>query len=450
MLLEFAFLLSKKIKMKKLIYLLLLSSLLLATARAQPPVKLITRPIDINRPIKNLPVTYDFSRIKMCIDRSPVAGNLPARNFNAVKLPVTINSDGSYTKIGVSRQPLAGETVKMWDPGQTITVFLSTSNGSDIIREKVKFYARQWESIANIKFDFINSFNTAQIKVEFDNDNRSWSWVGRDVLFNPLKLYTIHFGMFTASSNEDEFKSVIQHEFGHALGFIHEHQSPAGGGIQWDKEKVYAYFAGAPNNWSRSDVDFNIFNKYSKTTTNFSTYDPFSIMHYAFPAELTTNGAGTPSNTDFSVIDRQYAKQLYPFPVNPSNATGTLRTGDDCDLVDFFVEYNVVPADKIEIKIQLGQNNNKTVTWWKQIAIPLKNNTESLLWVQNHSLIASENRSIASMQLNVADIDVSKSIAFWKAKFLGVHTLLNFRWDVLPALPGGSRVSLIWKNDTCL
>ena len=416
---------------------------------AQPPVKMMERPVTINRTIKNLPATYDFSRIKMCVDRPAVNGNLPERNFAAVKQPPRINNDGSYATVGVTRQPLAGETNKMWDPGQTITVFISPNNASDFIRDKVRFYARQWENIANIKFDFSSGFSNAKIKVEFAADNRSWSWIGRDVLFNPLQLYTVHFGMFDNGSSEDEFRRLIQHEFGHALGFIHEHQSPAGGGIQWDKEKVYAYFAGPPNNWSRADVDFNIFDKYSRSTTNFSAYDPLSIMHYSFPAELTTNNQSTPSNTDFSTIDRQYARQLYPFSVTPANATGTLRTGDDCDLVDFSVQYNAVAADKVEFILQLGEANAKKVTWWKQVGIPRTNNTETFLWVQNHSLIKEENRTYFAMQIPVNEIDINKGISFSKAKLLGIHTLLNYKWNVLPAIKGGCRITLTWNKDVC-
>ena len=35
-------------------------------------------------------------------------------------------------------------------------------------------------------------------------------------------------------------QSTVMHEFGHALGLIHEHQSPFKGGFEWDKDEVGA------------------------------------------------------------------------------------------------------------------------------------------------------------------------------------------------------------------
>lgn len=402
-----------------------------------------------NKQLQTITPGYDFTRIKTCVDAKPFSFNLPARNFSAVKAPPKINSDGSVSQVGVVRQPLAGETNKMWDPGQIITVFLSTANGSELMRQKVRQYAPLWEAYANIRFQFVTEKRNATIKVGFVNDNKFWSVVGKDALFNPFGDNTMNFGAFNSSTTEEEFRRVILHEFGHALGFIHEHQSPAAG-IPWDKEKVYAFYAEEPMKWTRGEVDFNLFQKYSRTTTNFSAYDQQSIMHYPIDAGLTTDGSSTSWNNNLSATDKSFATAMYPFPPVAGTTTGNLRTNDDCDDVQFTVEYNVVPADKIEFNLQLGQSGNKKVTWWKQIGIPRTNGTETNLWVQNHSLIPSENRTVISEQIPFNEINTGKGISFWKAKLLGVHTLLAYKWNVLSALKGGCRVTLSWNRDSCL
>ena len=194
----------------------------------------VTQPVLVNNQpavIKNTVLTnpvYDFSKVKICVDKiQPVNNNLPPRRSSAGAPLPAINSDGTLSKVGVIQQPLSTATEKMWNPGDVITVFLATANGSDFIREQVKQFARVWEQHANIKFDFTTDFDAAKIKVGFFKNGQSWSWVGRDVLFNPLQFYTMNFGWFDAATLPEEFSSTVTHEFGHALGFLHEQQSPA-------------------------------------------------------------------------------------------------------------------------------------------------------------------------------------------------------------------------------
>lgn len=392
--------------------------------------------------------SYDFTDLKICVDQPSLANNLPPR-INSAGQPIPkINSDGSLSTPGVIRQGLVAATEKMWNPGDVITVYLSTSNGSDRIRDRVIHYAREWEQYANIKFDFITDFTAAKIKVGFFSTKQSWSWVGRDALFNPFKKYTMNFGSFDHSTAETEFSRTIIHEFGHALGFHHEHQSPASP-LEWDLPKTYKYFKDE-NNWSEDEVNKNVINKYSQSNTNYSSYDPMSIMHYFFPKDLLLNSAGVGGSYILSGTDIDYARYWYPFPPKGSFSQGNLRTNDDCDDVFFTVEYDVVAADQVEFILSLGETNTKKVTWWKQIGIPVTINTETVLWVQNHSLIKEENRTRASLQVPVNEIDNNKGISFWKAKFLGVHTLLSYKWNVLPAVRGGCRITLSWNKDSCL
>ena len=372
--------------------------------------------------------------------------NYPDRNFSAVKPLPKINPDGTLSKVAVTRQKLAGETNKMWDPGQTLYVYIDPNNSTQEFRDSIMKYAREWEKYANIKFQEVFRMQEAQIKIGFKNDG-NWSDIGKDALKRGIYEETMNYEK-SIYLNWTELRALVLHEFGHALGFIHEHQSP-NAGINWDREKVYAYYAKAPYFWKKDQVDINIFNRYSTISTNYSAYDSLSIMHYRIPASLTLDGKGTRKNFVLSDMDKYYARLLYPFPPTPGNAFGILRTGDDCDEIVFNVEYNVIKKDEIEFVLMLGSDRGKDVTWWKQIGIPLTWNRENKLWVQNHSLIPQENRRYATVRLLASEIDRSKGITFWKAKLFGVQTLLGYQWKVWEALPGGTRVTLSWNKDSC-
>lgn len=411
------------------------------TAKLAAPVRL--------KNIYNAPGNLsNLINARTCTDLPPVSSRpLPPRAATNAATYIKIDANGNIAAVAVSRQPLATYTEKMWEPGEVITVGFNISGGSLDLIEKVKYYAKEWELYANIRFAFQNNSN-GMIRVGFQPGG-SASLIGRDALLAPANQTTMNFGWLATTTDASQIRQVILHEFGHALGFIHEHQS-TGTAIPWDREKVYTYYAQPPNNWSRAQVDQNIFNKFSYTSTNYSSFDPYSIMLYPVPAELTTDGSHIDWNGQLSAVDKQYAALYYPFPALPPPARGTLKTGDDCDEIGFTVEYGVVPRDKVEFYFELGQQNGKAVTWWKQIGIPLKNNNQSLLEIQNHSLIASENKTSASVQLTADQLDKYRGISFAKAKALGIHTPLSYTWNVLPAISGGCRVRLSWKKDSCL
>ena len=108
-----------------------------------------------------------------------------------------------------------------WTVGTTIKVSLNGSTSA--IRNKVIQYAREWEKYANIKFNFVTNDNTAKIRVSFVSGDGSWSYIGKST---PSTGATMNFGWLTASTADSEYSRVVIHEFGHALGMIHEHQHP--------------------------------------------------------------------------------------------------------------------------------------------------------------------------------------------------------------------------------
>ena len=199
-------------------------------------------------------------------------------------------------------------TSKKWPKGSVITVRLY--GGSTKVRQKVTQYAQQWSNYANITFKFVTS-GKAQIRVTFTQGAGSYSYLGTDALQIASNKETMNFGWFNDNTSDTEFSRTTIHEFGHALGMIHEHQHPLAA-IPWDTDAVYAYYAGYPNYWSQADVDNNLFAKYSTSQTQFSAYDPQSIMHYSVSSALTTNGFSVGSNNVLSATDKAFIADAYP------------------------------------------------------------------------------------------------------------------------------------------
>src|SRR5919204_1782748 len=124
--------------------------------------------------------------------------------------------------------------LKMWENGKTLRCrFL---DGEATQREKAQAKAQIWEQYANVDFQFVDD-GDAEIRISFSADPGSWSAIGTDALveaYFPKHQPTMNFGWLRADTADEEYERVVVHEFGHALGAIHEHQSPSAG-LKWDK-----------------------------------------------------------------------------------------------------------------------------------------------------------------------------------------------------------------------
>ena len=206
---------------------------------------------------------------------------------------------------------LAVPSRKRWPNGYELTCrFLG---GSTAQHAKVQQYAKIWEQHANIRFCF-SSTDVGEIRISFDGNAGSWSAVGTDALntrFFPKSDATMNFAWLDDHSSDAECRSVVLHEFGHALGAIHEHQQP-GSPLKWNRQLVFQLFSGPPNNWSDKQIESNIFEKYAAEQINWTEFDPDSIMLYHFPPGLFLDGVGTSLNTELSSLDKKFISDLYP------------------------------------------------------------------------------------------------------------------------------------------
>ncbi len=206
------------------------------------------------------------------------------------------------------RQPdqppaIAAVLGKTWEKS---TLFVQFLDGDLTVQQRVIETAKQWEQVCGIRFRF-GEFAAPDITISFLRKG-SWSYIGTD---SQLMRPSMNLGWLTPSTAQHEFDRVVLHEFGHALGCIHEHQAPSAS-INWNRPAVYSYYGRPPNSWKPYEVDQNIFFQYDATQTNGTAFDPHSIMIYAIPAFLTLDGYHVDWNTTLSAQDIEFAAALYP------------------------------------------------------------------------------------------------------------------------------------------
>ncbi|KAK1479621.1 metalloprotease [Colletotrichum cuscutae] len=222
-----------------------------------------------------------------------------------------IGEDGAPSNLAVNGD-------KFWPAGKKLHVrFL---NGSLQVQKSVKYWAQRWEEFANISFKFLaeNDKADADIRIGFRLPGYAgtWSYVGRDATKFVLsqKQPTIHFDEINDNSRKSEICHFVLHEFGHAIGCVHEHQANR---IEWDRARVIADCL-ARYKWDEETTKQQILN---------------------LEPDLTRQSA--PKNLNFSDNDKSFINRVYPF-------------------LDFTPPYDAPPLIALGLT-QLDETNNANI-----------------------------------------------------------------------------------------
>lgn len=248
--------------------------------------------------------------------------------------------------------------IQRWQPGRAVRV--AFNGGTTQLHEAIRSAAASWtqQKGANLQFVFHDSQGrflrwtaqdtqfAAEIRIGFlkgKDFGGFWSAVGTD------SVTAAAGGVPNAPSMNLEgfddtlpldWQAVVMHEFGHALGFEHEHQSPAGGcdfrfdddpgyeprkdaygwyttDSQGRKPGMYTYLGGHANYWPRDRVDRNLRVLPTSSAFLIGAFDRTSVMKYLFPAFMLSAGDKSlcytaTENAVLSAQDLEGARRAYP------------------------------------------------------------------------------------------------------------------------------------------
>jgi hypothetical protein len=237
----------------------------------------------------------------------------------------------------------------------------------------------------------------------------------------------------------EEFRGTVLHEFGHAIGLHHEHQSP-NEAYHWQEAQIISEMSKAPNNWDEQTIRSNVIDsllKGSSRSAFFTTkFDPQSIMIYDIPktwvslADLadpnrcpdaaTTSIYCVAPNSELSEMDKQGIAGFYSqrslgngcsYTYDPSNyRPGTSLWDGHIGSISF----NNPTSSKVKVTLY-----HPDLPWSPYHSWDISGRTNKRLSYKNKELTFGMNWGI---QVNDSPICILKVVSDWKSNYFQAST----------------------------
>lgn len=199
--------------------------------------------------------------------------------------------------------------------GRGVRLRVAFMEGDPALHRRVAALAQQWpdQTAANFSFEFWiadgNDPAQADIRITFTAGIGSFSKLGRYAATVDRRLRTMNLGWMTLALDEERARAVVLHEFGHALGLVHEHMNPAQQ-VPWNKARVIADLKRSQG-WDEAKIQANMFARFEPGQIFGTDVDAKSIMMYPIVPEWTTTGYSAPFNTVLTEADKALIHAAY-------------------------------------------------------------------------------------------------------------------------------------------
>ena len=224
-------------------------------------------------------------------------------------------------------------TGRKWRSGTLSVCFFQ---GSDAIRGRIAAVAREWNAATpRMQLNFgrqaspptCGTGGPYDIRVDLNSDYYS-SDIGESHSRNQT-FATMHLGRMLTAPPEDEgqFRHLVLHEFGHALGLLHEMKHPD---VRCDEEMAWAALLQKYRERYGSEFSEDRVRSEFKRIANFEIgvsvevlpFDSNSVMLYSFPEgcyhRRSDSSCYADLNTVLAPADREAVRRLYERPPTAS------------------------------------------------------------------------------------------------------------------------------------
>jgi hypothetical protein len=162
----------------------------------------------------------------------------------------------------------------------------------------------------SLTLDQTTNINDSHIRVDFAIDpefgrERYWSRIGTESISESNKN--------KPTLNVSKVRpDMVLHEFGHALGLVHEH-AHKDANIQWNKDVVYRDLKKEdPKLWTKDQVDKWVFEQFDKSKEVITNFDIESVMMYPIRKCWVTGFEPREVPMKLSEGDKATIRKLYP------------------------------------------------------------------------------------------------------------------------------------------